>query len=632
MTTTMAAGLVVLDTATASAAVTPFGHDCTDQNGVRFCPTATLDQRVPSWDGTPLDVDVTLPATGSGPFPTVVILHGLGEDKTAFEDTSPEGSQALTYHYNTNYYAKRGYAVVTPTVRGFGGSCGAASRSSAGCEKGWVRLDDYRYEARDVQHLLGQLVDQGVADPAALGVTGISYGGGTSAQLAFLKDRVGLPDGSFTPWTSPAGTSLRIAAAYPRWGWADLVTALVPNGRLTDTAPADYAADISPFGVPKLSYTTFLYLISQLFGTVAPEGADPHSDLTAWYKAILKGEPYTGTAIQGLLQSMKYKGTTAIPGVPAPMLVENGWTDDLFTAQQALALYNQALAASPGADVSLQLGDTGHPGASNRNDVVARLVDAGSAFFDAKLRGLGTAPAAQSVSLSPMSCPAGAPTPAAVRAASWAAAHPGTLSYTWSGLQSSTSTGLNFLGAVDRDPVLGILPGTLGDIVTGLITGTVTVDSLGAMLGGDSTKFGPLFSQALQKSDPCKTSIALPPANGIIATGPVRTKAYTLAGMPQVTATIRNIGADSQLNAQLWDVAPNGTEILVSRGVVRVKANQSGPVTFQLNGNAYTFAAGHRPRLDLLTSYSPYSRPGNGLSTIYATSVRVQLPTVQVSP
>ena len=104
-----AASVAVATTASADTTPTPFGHTCAAQNGVRFCPTANAAQRVPSWDGTPIDVDVTLPASGSGPYPTIVILHGLGEDKTAFEDTSPNGSQVLTYHYNTNYYAQRGY-------------------------------------------------------------------------------------------------------------------------------------------------------------------------------------------------------------------------------------------------------------------------------------------------------------------------------------------------------------------------------------------------------------------------------------------------------------------------------------------------------------------------------------------
>src|SRR5689334_15550494 len=87
------AGVAGLAPAGAAAAgpPAPFGHACTPQNGVRYCPTSTLAQRVPSFDGVPLDADVTLPPTGNGPFPTIVMLHGWGGDKTSFESSSPSG-------------------------------------------------------------------------------------------------------------------------------------------------------------------------------------------------------------------------------------------------------------------------------------------------------------------------------------------------------------------------------------------------------------------------------------------------------------------------------------------------------------------------------------------------------------
>src|SRR6266566_1983708 len=66
----------------------PFGHSCQAQNGVRFCPTVDRAHRVPTFDGVPLDADVTLPPTGDGPFPTIVMLHGWGGSKTDFESTS----------------------------------------------------------------------------------------------------------------------------------------------------------------------------------------------------------------------------------------------------------------------------------------------------------------------------------------------------------------------------------------------------------------------------------------------------------------------------------------------------------------------------------------------------------------
>src|SRR5690242_21109796 len=113
----------------AFGALTPLGHVCLQQNGVRFCPGTTAT-RTPSFDGTPLDADVTLPATGNGPWPTIVMLTLFGQSKTEFQTSSPEGPSpdlpeplglggSILYHYNDNFFAKQGYAVVTYTPRGF---------------------------------------------------------------------------------------------------------------------------------------------------------------------------------------------------------------------------------------------------------------------------------------------------------------------------------------------------------------------------------------------------------------------------------------------------------------------------------------------------------------------------------
>jgi predicted acyl esterase len=174
----------------------PFGHACKAQDGVRFCATETLEQRVPSFDGVPLDADVTLPPSGAGPFPTIVMLHGWGGSKTDFESSSPAGDGNETFDYNNVYYAQHGYAVLNYSARGFGNSCGSpSSREAAGCAEGWIRLADQRYEVRDTQYLLGLLADEKLTKPGAIGTTGISYGGGQSIELAYLKNRIRLPNG-----------------------------------------------------------------------------------------------------------------------------------------------------------------------------------------------------------------------------------------------------------------------------------------------------------------------------------------------------------------------------------------------------------------------------------------------------
>src|SRR4051812_26396898 len=73
----------------ARADVQPFGTlACAPRDDVRFCEGST-DTRVPSWDGVPLDVNVTLPAQGDSGLPLVVLLHGWGGHKQGFADSKP---------------------------------------------------------------------------------------------------------------------------------------------------------------------------------------------------------------------------------------------------------------------------------------------------------------------------------------------------------------------------------------------------------------------------------------------------------------------------------------------------------------------------------------------------------------
>ena len=292
---TLIPALALLAPAAAVAAPPePFGHSCTPQDGVLFCPTSSDAKRVPSWDGVPLDVDVTLPPTGNGPFPTIVMMHGWGGSKTNFESTTPEGSGGTTFHWNNNFFAKRGYAVLTPSARGFGRSCGAMdSRTSPGCDRGWVRLADHRYEGRDVQYLLGLLVDQHVVNPDEIGVTGISYGGIQSLNLARLRNRIRLPNGSYKRWRSPRGTNLSIAAAYPRWGGSDMTYALQPNGRFLDFRPYHVGQSAEPGGVEKQSYVSALYGVGSGSGFYATAGAPFGADLPLWKRLADAGEPET---------------------------------------------------------------------------------------------------------------------------------------------------------------------------------------------------------------------------------------------------------------------------------------------------------------------------------------------------
>ena len=45
---------------------------------------------------------------------------------------------------------------------------------------------------------------------------------------------------------------------------------------------------------------------------------------------------------------------------PAPLLISNGFTDDLFPADEAIRYYNRIRSQYPNAPISLLFGDFGH--------------------------------------------------------------------------------------------------------------------------------------------------------------------------------------------------------------------------------------------------------------------------------
>lgn len=593
----------------AGSASAPFGHACTAENGVRFCPTPDLASRVPSFDGVPLDVDVTLPEQGAGPFPTIVMLHGFGGSKTDFESATPAGPApeeagggSTIYRYNNDFYARRGYAVVNYTARGFGNSCGGGTGGdhAGACAPGYIRLADSRYEARDTQYLLGLLADEGVAKPRDIGVTGISYGGGQSIELAFLRDKILTPKGKLAPWRSPKGKKMEIAAAYPRWPWSDLVSALIPNGRFKDWKVAGKGQSLNPFGVPIASYLNGLYLTGVLSGYYcgsAPASspcADPEANITqdkAWIDA---GQPLPAEAKTALQGIYRFHGGYALhflkgASTPSPLLIESGFTDELFPIEQALRVYGYLRSQNKQAPVALQLGDLGHSRGSNKPGLNHYFNDQAARFFAAHLLGAKKkAPAPGLVTAFTTTCPLSAPDGGPFKATSWKGLHKGLFRFGGKSAHQFTSDGGSAEVARTFDPVFG-------------------------------TK------------EACKTIPFTPEENTATYFRTVK-RGFTLLGRTTIEAQISTTGQYGQIDARLWDVSPEGTQLLVDRAVYALEPGQSGPLSFQLHGNGYHFAKNHKLELQLLARDAPYYQPGNFPFTVNVSNVQVTLPTLQRQP
>jgi X-Pro dipeptidyl-peptidase (S15 family)/X-Pro dipeptidyl-peptidase C-terminal non-catalytic domain len=597
-------GLLALP-ALAAAEFRPFGHACKAQSGVRFCPTVSLSERVPSFDGVPLDADVTLPPAGQNsahPLPTIVIIHGWEETKKRYESTTtPSGDGNVTFDYNNLYYAQHGYAVLNYTSRGWGRSCGSAEsrEGTPGCEGGWVHASDQRYEARDTQYLLGLLADEHIVDPRKIGVTGLSNGGVQSIELAYLRNQIRLPNGQFAPWTSPKGKPMRILAAYPVWPWSDLVSLALPNGRFLDTEVAPSGSSREPLGVELQTWVTGFFEVAEggeisgeesheARGYYAPPGMDP--DLRRWGAALGKGEPMTKEDEEIANQMYTYHQGYGLPGTPAPLLIESGWTDSLVSPKEALRVYNSVRAHK--GKVALQLGDLGHWPASNKEGTDRYFHEEAAAFFAARVQHVGTAPASGKVTAFTQTCPKGEPGGGPFIATSWAKLHPHTISFGSPAAQTFTSAGGNATIAADYEP-----------ISTGLE----------AEHGGEGA---------------CKSVKAEEEPN--TANYTMTSKGFTLMGLPTIKATIKDVGPFGEIAARLWDVTPGGQQRMISRGVWRIagsEENATTTITFQLHGNGYEFPAGDTVKLQLLGRDAPYYRASNGTFTLEATNVTVTLPT-----
>jgi hypothetical protein len=585
--------------APAARAAEPLGlHDCAEAEGVHQCSGL-----VTTWDGIPLDTTVTLPGDGARNLPLVVEIHGFGNSK--YEYLHPDET---AYTGNAFSWARDGYAVLTYTARGLWGSCGtpeSRALSPAACARGYIHLADDRFEVRDTQELIGRLVDEGIADPGRIGVTGDSYGGGQSFALAALSDRKMLPDGRLVRWRSPAGTPLRIAAAAPVIPWTDLIYAIAPNGRTLTYAVTPPHADSVPLGVAKASFATGIFAAAQNafgpgqpvgepfvqgrpMGYIAPPGTAPEADVATWLTRALAGDPYTDAEAERIVALLeRYHSAYYIdPGHrPPPLFVASGFTDDLFPVDEAIRYANRAARLYPGLPLSLFFGDFGHQRAANKGRQRTHLLNAIHRWFDHYLRGRGAAPRS-GVLAYPQTCPRDAASPGPFRARTFTRLARGEVRFRSRRHASISPAGGDPSTAQAIDPVLG---------------------------GGDGCASTP------SADDPAAVTYRLP----------ARRRALTLLGAPTIIAglAVTSEPGAAQIAGRLWDVSPGGgPQTLVARGLYRPHGGRN---VWQLHPAAWRFAPGHVAKLELLGNDVPYGRQSNGSFRVEVKRLQLRLPVRQ---
>src|SRR6185503_4795672 len=363
-------------------------------------------------------------------------------------------------------------------------------------------------------------------DPQAIAATGGSYGGGMSMALGALRNRKMLPDGSLVAWTSPGGKPMQIAAAQPDIPWTDLGYSLTPNGHTLDyVADAPYLAR-NRIGVMKQSFVAGLYGLGLALSNYAPPGTDPDADLTQWYASINAGEPYDQNPLsQDIVDEVtSHHSSYYIDDsvAPAPMLISNGWTDDLFPPDEAIRFYNRTRTSHPGTPIALIFTDHGHQRGQNKVPDGTFRSRRRHAWFAFYVRGQGTQPflGVQTLTQACGAASGGATGPfddpntdLPFQAATWASLAPGEVRLE-SAVQQIVAT------AVPTDPPVG----QAFDPISGS----------GACATADATD---QVGAATYRMDPA-------PAGG-----------FTLMGSPTIVADILSPGPTSQLAARLLDVA-----------------------------------------------------------------------------
>jgi dienelactone hydrolase len=582
----------------------------TTGTGIRQCegPGDATSKTVRTFDDTPIDVNFSMPSEadfGPPPYPTVMYFHGYGGSKEGFGG----------YHRRFN---DLGYAAFSMTERGFKRSCGQpgplAELAEGGedCSKGFIHLMDTRFEVRDAQYLIGHLVDEGLVDPGKIASVGASYGGGKSMALAALRNRTmlgGLPgeqEGRLVPWTSPGGTPISLAAAAPIVPWTDIAYALMPNGRtleylLDQPYAGPKGGPANPIGVMKIGILNALYTSGDNYSGdgVGTDLRDERFDVPGWKEEMELGESYAARerASYVLDQMTRFHSSYYIDGSvqPAPLLIAQGYSDDLFPLSEATRFYNRTRARHPKAPLSMLFADVGHPrapatgenaqGRPSDQEAGLQRVEAWLGYY---VKGSGPRPANQ-VEVLTQVCPWEEPSQGPLSGSSWAAMSPGEIRLT------------------DRPA---------------RVIGKDSNDSVAA------ARFGLL-------SDACSESRVDPEPGTVEYDFPtVPAGGYTLMGAPTIEADISVVnGSESQIAGKLFEVYPDGFHRLVARGVYR--PNASGRQVFQLASNAYRFPPGVTPRLQLVAGdaigTSPVSnfRLSNDQRDITISNVDLRLPVME---
>jgi dienelactone hydrolase len=586
-----------------------------------------------------LDVDISMPSTAApaGGYPVLVFMHGCcSGDKTSWEATSFDAG-GEKWHYSNAWFASRGYVVLTYTARGFVNGENNGNRGSTG----EAQLDSRRFEINDYQYLAGLLADDSFfnVNPQRVVTTGGSYGGGFSWMA--LTDPL---------WTSPGGTAMKLATVAPKYGWTDLVDSLVPTGRHfqePDHLPAfDGSDSISPAGIPKRSINAALYDSGK---TGIPPGS-PHTTFPAYiddsFACLSSTDPFESNpicanVIQNTLpsfindrsayyQNQWFAHIISDVSYRIPIFNAATLTDPLFPPVEDRRMANRILSVVPNYPIQQYYGDYQHfvqnkpkewGDMCGANHHVCSFSDYPSGDLNAQPSGLFRTGATTRLNrfIDHYAQPAGDPSQP-------------TPSFDVTASLQICPANAPLEGVAADEPGQTFNAPTFEGLARGLLTFNLS--------GTQATVNDASPNQHAANSDPVANSVAnggkcpveTTPAGPGVATydSPPLPESKTMIGATKVSIdySATTAAGNFQLNSRLYDVFPDGSALMVDRGIRRV-TEASGTVTYELHGNGWRFHTGHKIRIEIAQDDDPYARASSVASGATITGVMLQIPTVE---
>jgi ABC-2 type transport system ATP-binding protein len=567
-------GLAALPSSAANAPYRTKDAFVTVHDGPDGKHTAVVDTRL----YVPRDVDAQHPA------PAILMTHGFGLSKTGTEVTA-----------TADFLASHGYVVLTWTAQGFG--------ASSGC----IQLDSYAYDVKDVEQLIAKVLQPRHdilrdSKGLVLGMTGGSYGGGITLNVASVDHR--------------------IRAIVAGRTWNDLAYSLDPNNYVVPGDPTGFTHSRNVQGVFKKEWTSLFFASgnSTPIGGLPPNGQEQGScpqekagsgDAATTASLPCLGYPmsvcqtYADIAATGdanasdraLVDASSV--STHINSLNAATLLLQGQADTLFNLNDALATYTALKRRH--VPVAMTWNSGGHGGYNSlpgECDVFGGgdtglddcyLTGRTLGWFDHYLRG--------------------------------APLHnfPGfTYHRDWVPFHGHGTDAVQY-AAAPAYPAQHKLTFTLSGSVLLAPPGQRAVSAGASFLnppGGEPASYSETsnFSAPGSTPDLSGQQPSDPPGEAVLFTSPAFVRPVVSVGVPSATLRLSHVnGQDLVFFGKVFDVAPDGSATLIKRLIAPVRvpaAATDKPVHIQLLGFVHRFAKGHSVRLVLAaTDQSSYNSP-----------------------